>query len=1215
MAEQAEVATRLPQVDQFAADRQEYAQAKSDPDAKSALKELFERIASIAREAKAQIVQAFSLRRREQRPDLGALDDPNSPAHKIEKTAVNVREYLKNLKHDPDLVPQTNEVGERIIQNLVEVIPDIETLEAGAAVYFHEVVRKAINHEIDDPLQAISENELINLMSFNPDMASRLKSALIAVAEETGSATPLQIEEFRKIGETSQAESSNNPENWTDEEYNRDAQRRTMNPEEEAMRPEAEYIFLKRRVPEEFHKLIDALVDPDKNFVNFIRSLEGEFSDLEGEALNKKVSREFADRVANLVGKLYERVDQGNPDDYWEEVEQKGGFFSSTRILNEFIFSQLQTLSDRIFPEDSGLGDYFYIKKELHGDRNIPTKSLAQLDKDGFLKSRRDEEHPNEVYRAQRPTTEPFFKWGKARSFKTYMIEVTHHADDQRRLRQALHNAVALFRKPKPENGFMATLEQYVANFLKAEDLDLIASQPDADLVFAATALLDGFIEVDYAKYDWMHNSKIEQRDPSSRRPIRGLVVEDYLRILNKDLNQDKNEWRVLRAITMAMGDAHAISMRRLEHGARGIPPRNPKKGYAPDYASYDLQDAGLYMSLYPQGHYNLRYSMEETLMGNLLFLKVEGKDLRDYYKRWDHRKMVNEMRTAMNSFMEGKTPQDEANETMRLVNWINPGGVGGIYTRGWWRYWAGYEAYLPTHETHANILECWQSIENIGVEVLKDFVDWRIDELNPEFFESAGKDQRRELVSYLSRRYFKRSDHIMTDAEIEAKFRQIESEGSHSKHKLEKKYKEFFYQTLTRALYQRKPTKFLRYEATRDVVGRERAWSIVKRSSGMEPAVEDENDDRFDTAVRDIILAEVKLRTEISKELFDRYDPEKRGDQKLYNIDVSDIGQKYELTQETLSGYLEEMFPGVENRLRRENALKVYEKTVEFIEGQQEYVEEGKTEGYLDHFAGKYEKGLPFALATDELERRLIAHRTMGNRGPTRAIGDMAQAEAKVGELFVQYFDLLKEVANDGNHNFHPLVKALEKVKKQVEIDVGPEKAFKLVHHFAAVTIQFYLRDEISRWTVVKAMGGTMLRVNSIAGEFASSGDVLSKVWEWEPDVADKFIDALTDMSLLKTKAKEFIKPADYETESHDIKIPFTNKKIHLWDSKVLIPEHDWTSTNLRNNFNLTKRDVIFDQIVKKFGIILALYILGKLAFDGFKEFWGDEKGGGGRH
>ncbi|MCL4374723.1 hypothetical protein M1523_02580 [Patescibacteria group bacterium] len=1116
----------------------------------------------------------------------GDVNDKNSDKAKAHTTRTAVIRTLLAVQEGkaplPDLLPngqpapaELKQLAQSTLEKLSTSI-SLSNINEQNAPYLHHLIYRLVNGEINNVEGLVAEfNQLALLSQLSPSLYGELQQAMVMTAVENGWDAPRINREFglERTGATA-GMSEFQDRSWFWEKYPMEKDR----------------------------KLISALASP-KAFEEYVETEHKEFArqqkephHLSDKEVNAEFSTDLKRRITMLVGKLYQDVDESAPGEFVEMIEQKQGVYGITYLRTAFE-RKLSGIMHATFSQDSVVN-----KIQWHNEKQVVYDTLVSAEpKYKDVESGKGKFEV--VKRRYTCFTEP-----KQVDFNEYFLGVVNSVATNIEAHRFLHNAGALSHQPPDEHGFYGRLEQYADQMMGQKSHDEALHLVDADKMLTASRLEDKFMEANFAKYNWIHQPTMETLDSETKlTPVETETLESLEKIYKDLYREDPQEarQRIRRALAMARGDNYSLSMRALELGAIADPPKNPDG--TPNFASYTKRDAQMFKVFNQMGHENLRFSSESLLVGNLLFLPVEGKDLRQL-SAWDHSKLRDYMKDGVNSFNSGKSADDWKNGRMRFIDWINPARVGSIYSRAGWRDFNSYEHHLVKPGGNLDVVKSWKAIENIGVEVMKDFITSPDTIATTNFYNKDDKVQennRRELFTHIYRRYF---DHQATNDTIKEKFAALEKNKD-----LAGSYKTFFFDTLARAIDQRIPTKFLRMETTKTVSGRERLWEIIRKNGGF---TGDQGLVQYDTAIKDICIAETMLRDEITKAI---QQATKQG-KKMENID---LGNQYELTREKLNDYLKKLVGGDTERIGR--ALKVYDENKKYI----------KEKAYLEEFARTYQDDakktpFPFAIAVEELERSLLAHAASGDRTIARAIGEIAATEKNVAGSISKLLPTLVEASRDGKQNFSEIVKLIDTAKKMVESMHGPEAAHRLAHHMAALTVAFFKADAFS-----KPYGGIFgtNKLNSLAAEFAGRGQT---VWEWDSRTIDLFCTALESWHILPVHPYELQKTPTYEPWPVKIKLPLIKeiefnlpdhltipnkikiggKEKQLFKKAIKIPlpfrrrkaDYKWWSEQLRQEYGGDARAVIFDMINRY--IPIALVIL--LAFwiqKAFKEAFGKKK------
>lgn len=1147
----------------------------------------------------------------------GALTDDGSEKNNIVITQVHIAETIKAFQENSNLIPgDESTVSGKILRNLVRRVQPNEITHL-TAPYIYKIVEAASRNVITAPLEALDDEELKQLYRLDSSLGDKVVESLMMVEEQTPPGlvkliqdrikSQIQVanptETLNALSEEGQTEESRQfsasvlP--FADPEY--------QLPQGASGNIENSYFGIGRSFRnKDDHNLLAALYSP-YNFNIYVGKMIAQipgYTHTPGTPLPREhaiaISEQIEERVTLLMGKLYMEIDRASPKVFTSEAEQKGGPFENTKLYADALEKQLSIMQNNDYSGLTNLQDVaFYRKQGLTFDERIETKPYfpEHTDPKKRIQKTDKERYVIPVYNNVQISVKQFFN----------LLE--NSADDEVSLRKFEHDAIALYFQPKPEQGgYYSQLARFAKTHFTSSSLDSLAHLPDHRMIRAAAQLQDKMLEADMASFNWIHKPTLFQLGMNTKRNVRDDLTVDYLNRLFPDIAQldspddPLSNWRIRRAAQMGLGDNYTLSLKALEHGARADSPRILEFGNAEDIASYGINDHNAYMAFNPFNHFNLRYSMRSTLIGDLLFLPVEGKDVQGgrfgNFSRWDHRSVMKKMQMLKNAWVNGR----DTDENTMLIDYANIGRVGSIYTRtggigthASWRKRHFYEGYTDGAGEHHSVVGTWKNIENVGIEVLVDYVN-RIGSYQEHFYHDNdhGRHMRKDLFDHVYRRYFRdpgKPPSSVSQSLVDAEFARLEKHskpGDHGK-ALSKAYKEFYYKAIVRGMRQRIPTKFIRYERSREVVGRKRAWEWVLEEVNKTTAMDDT---QYMEAAQDLFACESRERMHATDQLNEAIDMQSHKDaqgnytaastRKLHEYGEID----YELTEEKIRGYLQSMnLP--QDRIDR--AVAVYKGIYTFTEDRA--VDNGQ---FLDRFAKKYEKDrFPFSMASDEVETSLLTYRAAGEDMPQRAFQDIANIEEKVSNVFINYFEKLKTVAANGKLDFSPLVHDLETAKQQLLVDIGEDQANKFVHHMASVTIQYFKKDFVSqRWYLKPFVWG---RKASIAAEFGGQN---RGIWEWGAKDVDNFIAVLEAEELLPKDPYEPNHEPHYEEVRW--KIPFTKKSILMY--KKRLDDIEWYGGKLRKEFGASNAHLALE-IVDKYLPILGLFLLYTYISQALKE------------
>ena len=1123
----------------------------------------------------------------------GRLDDANSEKQTVSLTKIHVTEALKAYKQDPALIPVAeSQTGGLILRKLASTIENPDSLPDSMTPYIYKLMHEAIDKPTANPLTLLTEEEAKQLKEINTETSGQILGIIASTAQKKGIPETEIVEWLGRVVEAPPPppqQEKTQQEQLQDRDLSVRAVRKgDVDPRmgdldpitESGLTHEWRYIWTRfpekkdtellmgLSTPEKLDRYLGIMLEDELKGMNLRSEDYDRLPEPMKDQLGAHISEQFSERVKILMGKLFRKVDESSPDEFWEEASRQGSIWENTDILSQAILTQIENLRHIKYSANSNMNKLrFFIPAPLEEDVLLPAKTKWE-GKD--VKTSVGDEKLVRRFRT------PFYNDVRAENFSKFFYSIYNSSKDEIGVRKFLHNATALFYQPEPEKGgYYRQLETYARHFMPGSSVDLIAQLPDADVVYSASQLEDKLLEADFAKFNWVFQPTLSTLDPELKMTERNQATLDYLRKIYPDLDPE-SDWRHRRALIMGVGDSHSVGLKTIEHGARADAVAMSEFGHGRDVASYDKSDHKPYMALNPFNHYGIRYSTDRSTFGNLLFLPVKGKLLDQKFGIWDHNKAMDLMKKNMNAYIVGRDKSLE--DSMSLMDYTNLGKTGSIYTRGGWRKYHAYEAYMDGKGDSHIIVNSCNNIENIGIEVLRDFFD-RIGMYNSKFYTDEGQPQRRQLVEHIFGRYFKDSKHSVDEV-----FNELE-QGDDLTHS----YNEFYYKTMARAMKQRIPTKFIRYERNRDVKDRSRGYEEIRKKTGLEL-------DPYHQAVRDLVAAEVYERQAatklIKKELKDKRD--QYGHLSLTSARrLHENPVEYELTPEKIQKYLTNMNVGDE---RIKNALDVYTQIDKWVDSE-----------HLDKWANKFDEesndAFQFAPAVEELERTLISQAAAGEQAPARAFMDIANIQEKVTDVFADYWEKLNEIAANGKQDFMPLVHDLHVAKSQLEIDIDPHYAEEFVHHMAAVTMSYFKKDTVARSWLTRPF--TFNRKNSMAAEFAGTG---RGVWEWGVKDCDQFIYSLEALNIIPKDPFEAGVPPKYKMEQIKVPIPLTRKQIPTpFKHKVRQPDREWTGKKLRNEFGASQKHIIVEML-QYYVPIALVYIMWQYSLKAMEDASSDE-------
>ncbi|MBI4225547.1 hypothetical protein HY612_00365 [Candidatus Roizmanbacteria bacterium] len=888
---------------------------------------------------------------------------------------------------------------------------------------------------------------------------------------------------------------------------------------------------------EEQWEILKAISSPE-NFKEFVQKIEKEMGEkpeirgLRTEDFEKKLSEQIELKIALFFDHLFAHLDKSKPTKFYREVTQEDPFYG------------FQVVFDRLNIQLSQLADQF----EASTDPEIKEFLKKRL----FKKSeeRFDEERvygENKIkYTGDRIRPLPVrFESKNIADFINYLRILTSHEQE---LREFGHNVKAMYFQPAKEGGFYAQLANYV-EIMRTSDIDQFMALPDSEIYMIAFSLYNGFMQEEYAKYDWMHPSSLLVKIFSHTNKVEDEILET---LKNEYKDKGVDEWRLRRAVSLAVASSLGIFMTDVENASYADPNLNPDG--TPAYASFWRNDTASLTPLNPFPHVFWRWQAERSLMADLLFLPVGGK-LPGLFNAWDHRVVFEEMQKYRESYAQ-RSLNPLADGRKRLIEIMNIARGGGPISRSGWRTFFAYDEWLIFEKEGGlvtdklNYLESWKSIENIGFEVLFNYIA-KYDKSKVAFFNhnkdikenirATVIDQRKDFFKHIYSKYLNTQ---ATDAEFNKFFDALVKEAEESD-KPENVYKLAVYKALTGVLKARVPTKFLRLERGRLTKGGKEArlWDSIQNELGI--SVQE-----FDRIIKYVILGESLLRQKVSQKMIKWLEDNPKKKFNEFEVD-------YRLTEDELGSLLRGKATDDDINLAK-RALRLLLNKV--------------NDSYLKNFAEKLEArntpyvytDLPFAVAPEELEMRLINFRTAGPRVLSRLMTWNSKAETVIAKHLEHFFEYLQETSINGKHDTSEIVKAIQEIQVAIEAEHGKEQAYNVAYDLAAVTISFFKKDTISRFLLAKPF--LIGRKNSLAAEYAGT---LRGVWEWEADEINRFVYELERRRILPKEPYDLSKGDIYTYTEQPKEINLFGKKFKLGGRKdKREPDYSYFGGKLRKEF-----------------------------------------------
>ncbi|MBI4973389.1 hypothetical protein HZC27_02135 [Candidatus Roizmanbacteria bacterium] len=1198
-------------------------QAAADQKTGQQLAEELLRMAAKAEEIKKTIND--SIKKGEKVSDAleGFKDNKSTPKGKATDVKNMVQEVLLAVKggkvvssEAQTATDSSSDFAQTALKQLSSKMGNVGDVTESSSPYFYELISDIIKGEVKDNASLEAEFKKIgNLKTASPDLYKKVQDAMVQTVLSSSNISEQEAKQKFDVAPPPIPEQPAQKKDEIIQKQDEAEQKTDVSKLTEKVEKLTDQIGGQSRDPFEdiwgqyfsnyFNStgdkvLVRAIFDPEV-FKTYIDESKGEVAkkmgvDKSNDDVGMKVSKDIESKIVNLFGKLYKRLDHERASEFFEQIEQQDimrGILPAKNILKQRLLQLANGQSDE---ESFGL----YRDGELaSGTKEIPFK-----DKEG-----------NTVYKP-RVIISPYPR-PEPSSVSDFVHFLDQKIDTYIDARRYFHDARAIFLHPvDKDKGFYAQLAGF-SERMTTVDFDQVFLLPDANIFQDALDIYEKHVDEMFAKNDWIHAPTMFQQKLGEVRSQLENDVLKQLKLVYKD--EDMDEARLEAAVTMAVGASRGMFLTEIEKAALADPAVNEDGSIA--YSSYYNNDTSALTPFNPM-HKFFRFQ-GPTTTDPILYMPVGGKDFKGSVFS-DHRELYKKMQGYKDSYINGRGGKNsDLNEgEVLFADFLeNIGKVGGPLQRKGWRttymlqplYYkdtAGISEGKQTSEIF-DFCKTWKRFENIGYEVVQDFVT----KLKPDFQGAyeGGKGlangryviQKKELFDYIYTRYFNNTadgdvNHYLKGirSEMEKNVWQDIKAGKPAPDDIEAEIETrttmlFLNRTLARLVAQRIPSKILRVDRGRLSKDGVSKWRKIAEEMFSVKEFGDQRTEKFDVVVKDLMFAEQLLRNKVSTQM--------REIKKLPESEHYKLGEvPYELTQQTArsllkeKGYTDDQIQNVCTLLGKIEAHYTHGKDgTKYLDGTLlNMVQAGDT----------VKKEYKYTFGLEELDLSFIPWRAGGNRMLPRAISDISDVEKNVAGEIMKFPDALRKMAIDGKHDIGPVLEILEKVYGSLIGIINPDYAHRMVHHMAALTMQYYKKDSQARWAYGLFGFG---RKNSLAAERAGG---TSRVWEWDSTDIDRFCVALESRNLLPRSPHNPSNPKPSYAPVY-INVPFLNRAIKLPDIfKKRKPDFEWSIKNLRDQFGGNWKDITFDYINRYLPLVIA-WLLWKYIQDAQKEAEGKKK------
>ncbi len=1156
----------------------------------------------------------------------------------VQKEQQNLRQSLIKISTlaDNDVEVVKNDKARRILRELSKVPPtDSEAVAIQDALGDYLLGEKAKDIIISKPGETKSDfmKRFDNLASENPGAARKIKFAVGSRATDFG----LTPEDMLKIFQPEQQESQKTltPEQQQQlmEEMGQSRDRR--------FGPDGGYY--ETRFTDTQKDLIATFYDPEK-FVNYMERLsdgdpkgdgkifwtpdqvqtekqkikdniknyyEKDHKEFEpGENLETLIEKQWGEAVSkrmewnisDVINQLFLELQQKSPNKFYEQIMQEDIFQGPAMIQKRIqaAINSLMTKVDQIEKGDSPLAKR--MKKLKLYEQDVPASYIEE-------RGSKEDGQDKKIYPRVHPLPHGE-KIGVTDFIRHLYLTIDHTISKA----EYFHNSRAIYGHPPGEKGFYGQLGDF-AEHMKGAEIDEILLLPDGQHIMEAYQLYEKMLQEDFAQMD--HRHRPDQLSNKLERVNSKIELEVFNQL--KAFYPDLTDERLRNVVNSGVGISRGIFLTESEKSAYADPIDSEGKGMI---ASYSTNDAGS-LNVFNPMHTILRWQGEHN-MNLMYFMPVNGER-----GAWDHHKAMKNAAKYMDSLIVGQgrgKGKDALPEETFADAMMDIGNVGGPAKRRGWRMKYSLDGhFIYDDDGTINAPKTFRAMEAIGYEAIYNFYTNRQagDDLLKATESTAPKqvEERKELFKYIFEKYFSKDPKNFQESELdnywskllikgeERAIEQLEKKGSPSLGHLGGSWEEqvafetsqlFMENTLARYTAARFPTIFLRMDKNRlhdDGISHwEKIWREFRDRDNdpwMEKGKEKEGRARFDKSMKDLTMAEMLFRRQISEKIRNNVNLDEKWTLDKFDK-IDDL--HYQLDENRIRELLSK---------NKENKMFKSEKEInDAVEVFKKIKESFKEKDFLDDEAYKRIKNYTFTFGMEDTDISLMNFRGTGPRMIARAIKDVASIEQTVTPWILNMPMVLNEIAINGKHDFSPIIEYMRKAQKAITDINGVTDTYQHMYKMAGTIINYFKKDGMA-----KPLFG-LLRLgkrNSVAAEYAGRS---TAVWEWDSRDIDRFAVTLESYGLLKNKPYDLAPYAAGKSggqlEDRWIKIPGLKKPIKFGKKRHV--DYEFNALKLRKEHGADLKAITFD-MVNQFLPLALVFLLWKYIKDAMDEAGGKKK------
>lgn len=782
---------------------------------------------------------------------------------------VNSQAVINNLNINAPTLRLLDQLGTKLSPY------DLQMGKQGLPLVF-KVLSNAFNKRINNPLtDVLADADFRELAVLNPRIHRQLTDAISDAARTgAGGKSNKEVNDFRRLRASENLEMTGRSQSNSYTEIEllsifKDKKNK------ENRNAELFYRAIKDGNVEDFMNYYQEQVDTILTDVSGGQNKTNQENGMTREQAEKRVTEEMHKSILYMVNSIFSTTLDRPPNEDFDKVARSLGSYAADpiRVFEETIAGNLSRLADNAqkFVEQNG-----------DNLRRLPTFY-------GF--NRETREYYSEKTNKIESTTVPMAEL-QSLKFDRFINSLREIAEVERGALRYQFNFGYLMRNPPgpDKGGLFGSIASYSSS-LNTETIDSLNILPYNEIIRAAVIGLEGEYKRLFARVDWRKTPDLESEVFDSLPRAERNTLNNLLDYFSK---QGVPPWAIKRSFYLARLEAFGKEFMMQSLASYADPNLTDEggetylgEGMLAKNSVFDIWDAtkrwGAGADVYLMGLPFLPGTKDLTKFHPDELLK-EGK------KRWK------------DSFTNGKMAyfdHPDFKDSPPLIAMHNFSKMGGVDSYGGWRLKYAYMPWMSqlidrkTQDFNFNLndpqafVKGWKSIENIGTNVLKNYMDSFLlndDSLSLHEGQLGQEAKYEQLFKFMYRRYFQKGVGKAMYADIQNEeeywdFMKKRLMGAGSKEEDNKPFAksqiiETVHNAMTVQLYERIPLEFFSMEKRRSSQN-----GVTLRQELLEEFVGSENqrgrwtedgvskDDvisyRWETALNDITFVEQITRME----------------------------------------------------------------------------------------------------------------------------------------------------------------------------------------------------------------------------------------------------------------------------------------------------------------------------------------------------------------